>query len=339
MTFYSTLIAISALTIQLNAIVFLMFVYFRARLLRNTHNRILCSMVLGDTFVGLFGINLGVLLLLGKDATYYKLLGNIPIFSSIFVSVLSLILLTVDRLIAMKKPFLYTSQFYKKLILKIIVLSWIIPCLIILQQSLIYVGIGSKTELKVRSFIFIAFFLIGVIVLVWSNAILFIGIRGYAKNLADTQLRQQKMNTENCNDYNRTDSSSREDQGYAQSNAEVLTTQDTPTSVRGPVAVEKRICPSPQPNSASYNLTKQQELKNTSLLCLLTVFLFILSWLPLASYRFCYATEIGGGIPWLRRLSLCLTIANSLINPIIYLLVRKEFRAYLKSLLFRLCCT
>ena len=339
MTFYLALIAISALTIQLNATVLLMFVYFRARLLRNTHNRILCSMVLGDTFVGLFGINLGVLLQLGKDATYYKLLGNIPIFSSIFVSIFSLILLTVDRLIAMKRPYLYTSQFYKKLILKVIVLTWIIPCLIIIQQSLIYVGVESKTELKVRSFIFVAFFLIGVIVLVWSNAILFVGIRGYIKNLTDTQSRQLQMKAESSNDDNRSDSNPRENEAHVLSHAELHTKQGTSAKLRKPVAVEKRICPSPQPNSAAYNLTRRQELKNTSLLCLLTVLLFILSWLPLAGYRFCYATGIGGGIPWLRRLSLCLTIANSLINPIIYLLVRKEFRAYLKNLLFALCCT
>lgn len=296
-------------------------------------------MALGDALVGLFGINLGVLLLLEKEKVYYKLFGNIPIFSSIFVSVLSLVLLTVDRLIAIKKPYLYTSNRYTKIVLGFIVLTWFVPGLIIVQQSLIFIkdDNGIATELMVRSYLFVAFFIVGVIILIGSNWILFLRIRGYVKSLSKSVSQGRKLKGESGTDHNDTMWNHGEVRPAAspQGKSEINLAQDLSIAKRP--GTGGRISPNIGPKNVQTSLTRKQELKNTSLLCLLTVVLFILSWLPLAGYRFCYAAGIGQNIPWLRRLSLCLTIANSLFNPVIYLLVRKEFRRYLKNLILRMC--
>ena len=544
LAFYWSLIAVDALTILLNSLILIMFVYFRKKLLASNHNRILFSMALGDTFVGVFGNNLGVTLLLKKKAIYYKLLGNIPLFSSIFVSVLSLILLTADRLVAMKRPYLYISSFYKKIVFRLILLTWIFPAIIIIQQSVIYVEIRGK-ELTVRSYFFTVFFIIGVVALIGLNAVLFYGLRAYARKLLlrnikksmshenntqetsfskssaapnaqqiiekrtdklrsesrrdvtsdgndidqivlveihsvckegteisseknetkrDTQhatiwkeARQQRRNAQNFDvdhqigiDIHRTwprvnrkkkklargkhpgvnievleqgspyvikseNEAPKQNSGFSEKeNLEdfgergkgpfqireippdqecaeyVRNENETPTQRNGkrqigrqkkyslkdskrkraskvcPEAVEKetanqdeedshskkdesitiqqslaidkksQFCENGFPPNRGASFVRQkktQELRKTSLVCILAVTVFILSWLPLAGYRLGFAIGITLMIPWLRRLALCLTIANSLLNPVIYLLVRKEFRLYLKKLI------
>lgn len=336
LAFCWSLIVLDAPTILLNALVFLMFVHFRKKLLKSTHNSILCSMALGDTLVGVFGNNLGVILLLQKPSIYFKLLGNIPIFSSLFVSVLSLILLTVDRLVAMKKPYFYTSAFYKKLIRRLIALTWVIPGVIIVMQSLVYVE-EPKTELMIRSYLFTVFFLSGLMVLLVSNTTLFLSIQAYAKRLTKCTVSQRRDTRENSVDHSYTEWNEKEDRAAA-----IRTDRDIRRSSKAVNQVGSHLSPEPSftrrtsfciPSRRRRQVSKRQELKVSSLVCLLTVSVFIILWLPLVSYRFAFAIGIKLNIPWLRRLALCLTIANSLLNPIIYLLVRKEFRVYLRRLI------
>ena len=348
LAFSWSLIVIDTLTILLNGLIFMMFICFRQRLLRSTHNRILCSMALGDTCVGVFGISFGVTLLLTDEAILYKLLGNIPIFSSIFVSSLSLIVLTVDRLVALKKPYVYTSLFYKKLVVKLIVLTWIIPGIIIVLQILLYVK-ETDTELTIRSFIFVAFFLAGMITLVYSNIILFLGIRAFAKRMQEVAIGTEGHNIQSSADNSYTEDSNGDARrdgevrlgaliqcGESKTKRKALNKVDVelaPTaSARGNISKTR---PSANCRRTSYmqnQVTKRQELKITSIICLLTVSVFIILWLPLSAYRFTYAIGKMLQISWLRRLCLCLTIINSLVNPLIYLLVRKEFRSYLKKM-------
>ena len=339
MLFYWALSGISTLTIQLNGCMLAMFIRFHKRLLRSTHNRILCSMALGDCLVGVFGVNLGVLLLLNKERTYYKLLGNIPIFSSIFVSILSLILLTMDRLLAMKKPHFYTSFRYRKIVFKTIVMTWIIPGLIYLQQTVLLIKDTDRnnTELKIRSFLFTAFFMVGAMVLVWSNSLLFVGIRAYIKSLSEVGLQRGISNMEDSTHNTERPGEDIKTVAHAQGKVDpYLTLRISPAQLPD---IGGRISPNTMPTKRMRcRLAKENEIKNTSLLCLLTFIVFICTSLPLAAYRFCYAIDGKIDIPWLRRLSLCLTITNSLLNPVLYLLVRKEFRAYLKRMILKCCC-
>eukprot|EP00794_Sanderia_malayensis_P017277 gene17277-19004_t len=132
-----------------------------------------------DAFVGCFGISLGVSLLNKSPRIVYKLAGNIPLFSSMFISIGSLCLLTADRLIAIKKPLLYGSSFYRRSIKRGIAAVWAISLLISLQQSLIWVYVSSNMELKIRSIFLSVFFCAGAIVLFVSNVVLFAGIKNY----------------------------------------------------------------------------------------------------------------------------------------------------------------
>ena len=59
--------------------------------------------------------------------------------------------------------------------------------------------------------------------------------------------------------------------------------------------------------------------------------IFIICWLPLTLYRFTY---LFGRKPilWLGRLSMCLATSNSVLNPCIYIIKRRDFRKYIKQL-------
>ena len=410
LVFYWSLIAIDTSAILMNSLVLVMFVSFRRKLLTCSHNRVLFSMALGDAFVGVFGNNLGLTLLMKKPIIFYKLLGNVPLFSCLFVSVLSLVLLTADRLVAMTKPYIYISPSYKKSVFRLIVITWMVPAIIIIQQTCIYIEDGSL-ELKVRGYIFTVFFVTGSTALVVSNTALFFGLRSYAARLqrksahpgsmscqenftqftsadrhcaasfvwkseesmvqsgqhdriqnndktasqiarkastTDPELQTASEDKEQFKqastqpqdkfdlDRGRRDVNKRQStevnsgpgfQGQQSSILKVKNDSDQGRSVRGSTLKISR----------RGGRRKSNELKKTSLVCILAVSAFMVLWLPLAVYRFCFAVGIEWRVPWLRRLALCMTITNSLLNPFIYLLVRKEFRLYLKKMFARCC--
>eukprot|EP00795_Rhopilema_esculentum_P013473 gene13473-4352_t len=296
-----------------------MFVRFRRRLLASTHNRILFSMALADTLVGIFGTSLGALLLLKQNSLYYKIFGNIPMFSSLFISVLSLALLTLDRLIALKRPFQYSSPKYRRLITRLLIFFWVVPIIISVQQIIVFIYLSSKYELTVRSILFSGFFLLAALVLICSNGFLISSIK---KHFSVVRSRFSK-----------------------QSGATTVVDEESPTDyapkgVRKSVVLElqesqqkcKRTAASGSDGQIGSSIRgiRRLELKQTSMFCIAIVTLFLLFWLPLAAYRTCYAAGITLNISWLRRFALCLTVLNSLLNPVLYFLVKRDLRKYLK---------
>ena len=319
--FYWSLIILDILTFLLNGVTCIMFVRFRRRLLASTHNMILFSMALADTLVGIFGTSLGALLLLKQSSLYYKIFGNIPMFSSLFISVLSLALLTLDRLIALKRPFQYSSPKYRRLITRLLIFFWVVPIIISVQQVLVFVYLSSKNELIVRSILFSGFFLLAALVLVCSNGFLIISIN---KHFSIVHSRLSKH-----------------------SGAMSVVDEESPTDyalkvVKKSVVLEQHLQQSQQrckrtalsgsdgQIGSSFKGVRRLELKQTSIFCIAIVTLFLLFWLPLAAYRTCYAAGISLKISWLRRFALCLTVLNSLLNPVLYFLVKRDLRKYLK---------
>ena len=326
LAFYWSLIVLDALTFLLNFMTCVMFVHFRKRLLASTHNRILFSMALADALVGIFGTSLGVLLLLKQTSLYYKIAGNIPMFSSLFISVLSLVLLTVDRLVAVKVPFKYTSAGYRRLINRLLIASWIIPAIITIQQSFIFVYDSSKQELVVRSIFFSIFFVIGTFALIISNSTLIFGIRRYFTRV-DTRLHSRPSASAlppSKSAYEVDD----------QSVASEVIREDEPTAKIELSTVHEQKAGRPnKTQKRRATASRRSDLKQTSLFCLLIVTLFLTLWMPLAAYRVFYAAGKSLKIAWLRRLALCLSVVNSLLNPVMYFLVKKELRKYMKRLL------
>eukprot|EP00794_Sanderia_malayensis_P008449 gene8449-9351_t len=97
-------------------------------------------------------------------------------------------------------------------------------------------------------------------------------------------------------------------------NSTVVTLQENTASERQKVRLAAR---------------ERTEIKATTM-CICIVALFTLCWTPLIVYRLHYVHNAKGfRLPWFRRLALCLASSNSLLNPCIYLLVRKDFRNYL----------
>ena len=69
------------------------------------------------------------------------------------------------------------------------------------------------------------------------------------------------------------------------------------------------------------------------IMCVWIVSVFLVCFTPLIGYRFSYVIGRTVTIPWLRRLSLCLALSNSLLNPLIYFLERRDFRQLLLRLI------
>ena len=72
--------------------------------------------------------------------------------------------------------------------------------------------------------------------------------------------------------------------------------------------------------------------KQIIIMCICIVIVFWVCWAPLIGYRFSYVIGRYESIVWFRRLSLTLSLTNSLINPCIYFLIRQDFRILLHNL-------
>ena len=320
--FYWSLITLDLITFIVNLTTSLLFIKFRRRLLVSTHNRILFSMALADTLVGVFGFNLGLLLYLKQPSKYYKLAGNIPMFSSLFGSVLALALLTSDRLVAVKKPFIYKSNWYRMIITKLLVVSWGIPAAVTIIQSLLYIHLSPMEELHVRSYLFSIFFLLAVVILVFFNIFLILKIRTQFANIDSKIIPTSRAGTVHT--------------AYEPDQGDLESSGGSNKKVRDVVVPSCRsfsiATNADQTTESDRNIkrgSRRIELRHTSFFCAVIVSLFIVFWAPLAVYRLYFAVGISLKIAWLRRLALCLTVVNSLLNPVFYFLVKKELRKYL----------
>ena len=242
-----------------------------------------------------------------------------------FASVGSLALLTADRLVALKRPHFYGTEHYKRLNLKLIALTWVIPLLINIQQTVIYVETGWRTELKVRGMIFGTFFGIGATTLAVSNTLLYFSVRKYLKE-REAMLLKKENSEAGCRHGERT----------VVNRSNLLGTECEES-----FAMSMVIDPDTSENRTQHSsdrkcnraIKKNQDLRQITFLCLVVVATFVVLWTPLAVYRLYHAAGRSLQSEWHRRLGLCFTITNSLLNPGIYFMFRKRFRVYFAQLL------
>ena len=86
------------------------------------------------------------------------------------------------------------------------------------------------------------------------------------------------------------------------------------------------------------NLKLKLEFRNIrdrkiSVMCIWIVVIFLLCWFSNIYYRFSYVVGRKRRLPWFRRLGQCLALFNSLMNPVLYFLMRSDFRQMLKELI------
>ena len=142
------------------------------------NNKFLFSMAAADFLAGTFGITGGGLLyLVMKDYVAMQtwiLFGILPLFLSFFMSILSLCILTVDRLIAVTYALRYHSIMTEFRANALICSIWVIAIMILLIHTGIYLGISKAFELKVRAIKLTGFYLLGTVILCFANMLHFI---------------------------------------------------------------------------------------------------------------------------------------------------------------------
>ena len=286
--FAVSLITVGSLVLVANVIVVAMFIRFRRRLLGKIKNILLFSMSVADLCVGCAGILGGIIFYFQStgqaSVTAYKIGGLLPLFGSFFMSMLSLGILTTDRLVSIKYAVRYTVVITKTRIIRLIIASWLTVSGIIAILGILFFTVSAWIELRVRALLLGILFIIGSIILSISNSYLYLAIRSRNKQRATKAV-------------------------------------STPVDKS---AVDKK-------SQTSKNGTSS---RNNSRVCIWMTTCFISCWFPVSIY---YLIWINIGHAPLGRwmLAVCLSVAssNSLLNPIIYFLLRRDFRVYLRRLI------
>ena len=147
------------------------------RFKQNTENLFLLSMSIADFFVGMTGIAGGLTFLFMKkgsmSVTVYKIGGVPPLFASFFMSILSLGIMTVERLISVTHPIRHRLTTMRKRIKIAICLCWITVIALMAIQGILFFLVSARIGLQVRCLLLGIFFIVGSIILSVSNTVLY----------------------------------------------------------------------------------------------------------------------------------------------------------------------
>ena len=179
--FTSCSLTINGLGMLVNFVVVVIFLRFRNKLLSKNNNKFLFSMAVADCFVSLFGIAGTVLFDLHQAGfvgrAIWKLCGALPLFGSFHISILSLTLMTADRLIAVVYALRYHTIMTEYRANVLICLTWLIVSIMLVIQGAILMEFPTRFELRVRTYQLTAFFSLGTVVLCIGNVKLYLIIR------------------------------------------------------------------------------------------------------------------------------------------------------------------
>ena len=282
----------------INLLVIVMFVHFRKKLLSVNNNKFLFSMALADFLVGLFGILGSILFYLYQNGwlaeEIWKLCGSLPFFGSLLMSILSLSILTVDRLIAVVCALRYHSIMTEIRANLLVCITWIAVTLILVIQGSIYLGISSALELTIRTYQLVGFFIVGAFALGIANAKLHCIIRSKRKSLLNSGTGDSKPSVD----------------AKATGSFKKL-------SLR-PAQLQKNMA----------------RVFSDSRVCFWMTTIFVICWLPITA---AYVAHINGYLNDTISYTICMSIANSnsLLNPLIYLIKRRDFRRRFNQLFVR----
>ena len=205
--YHWTSIGLGVLIFISNGLVSIIFIHFRKRLIYRSsargslavhHNRLLFSMTLSDLLVGVLTVLYGYLLKTNQPKIIHKLCSVIPLFGTMFVSILSVAFITLDRVVAVVRPLKYQHWISDKCLKKMIILSWILPLFISIVATIVYLTNDFETELKVRACILSSIFLMGFVVLIVSNVMLILKMKDlkpakYIRTTNDETTKRKSM--------------------------------------------------------------------------------------------------------------------------------------------------
>ena len=172
--FYLPFMILISLIVIFNMFVIITFARFS--ILRQSNNNLLVlSLSVADFTVGLTGICGGVTLLTTGIMELTIQQSNwilIALCTGIFLSCLTLILMTLDRLLAVKKPLRYNQIMSKRSLLILLSVTWVVPLLLcIINIVIMYAMPESANTFSYACMI--VFIWIGATVLCSSNILLF----------------------------------------------------------------------------------------------------------------------------------------------------------------------
>ena len=168
---------LGAVSFLLNSSLLVLIIHYRRRLLKSNDYKLLCSMIIADMLVGIFGILYGVLLQHGEKPVVYKTAAIIPLFSTMFASIASIAGITVNRLIAVHKPLRYHSIVTSRRLILWFVVIWAFPLTVYIAQLCIFMNATPKFELEIRSIVTVGFFAVGSVALGIPNCVMYVAIR------------------------------------------------------------------------------------------------------------------------------------------------------------------
>ena len=172
------------MSFSLNLVIFVTFIRFRRVLLTSADYKLFCSMTFADMLVGLHAVLYGELLRTGQQQIIYKTSAILPMFTSMFASITSLICITVNRLIAVKKPLRYRAIVTSEKLFAAFVLIWTVPGVVYVLQLSIYLKTSSKVELQIRSYLTAVFFTTSSLLLIVSNALMYCAVKRQIRLIA-----------------------------------------------------------------------------------------------------------------------------------------------------------
>ena len=289
--FISCVVVINGFGMLNNFLVVIMFFWFHKKLLSVNDNKFLFSMAIADCLVGLFGVTGGTLIYLQEfkliPIEIMKLYGVLPVFGSFFMSILSLIILIADRLIAVVYALRYEyiiTEFRANLL---VCATWLVVAVILVIQAAIYIKISEEVEINVRIYELTTFFTFGTLVLSIGNIKLHFIIRKKRERIS-TSIRMA-----------------------------VIDKTDTTEQNNGIFKLRKKL----------------MRTLSDGRICIWMTVLFIICWLPAVIW---YVAYTNGYLdhPITNTYTICISLAasNSLLNPVIYLFKRKDFRTLFRKL-------
>eukprot|EP00794_Sanderia_malayensis_P009752 gene9752-10749_t len=302
LAYYIGLAIINFLAFVLNFLILVMFIVHRRTLMHDNHNnnRILLAMSVANLLVGLTGTVAWILVGTDSYIWIYRTVGIIPMFSSIFATLIILCLLTFNQLVAVVYPLRYNAIITNGRVTASIISAFVFAALFCINESVVYFLKDAKFELQVRSVFLVAAFILGVLILTASNYKLYRAIQYQRRRLAPLMTISTRSISAACNrplaDYN---------------------IQRVALGFKSARLMKRRL-----------------DLKRGTM-CVWLVVVFVFTWMPIACYyfsRFCGRTT---AIKPLLRVSMTLATSNSILNPCLYLLHKKTFRSTLMQMLLR----
>ena len=169
--YYILTLLVCLATIAINMLTIIIFLRYR-KLRSNNNNLLILSMSFADVLVPFMLVAIGIVLLLnvGKTVPIWSYIIN-PLCVTVLISGLTLIIMTVDRLIAVQKPLIYNSIVTKGRVGKAITCVWVFPICI----GVIGGALGeNRTSIFFTYVSFVLIIGLVVLVLIFSNALLLV---------------------------------------------------------------------------------------------------------------------------------------------------------------------